>query len=110
MPSLYLCCFVLENPKSWVEFLPWDQFWYNTSYHCSIELTPFQIVYGRDPPALINYYSNDNDPPEVSLMLQRRDTVLSQLKQNLLKAQQRMKKMLIREDRRFHLKGVIGFL
>jgi len=88
----YLRCFVSENPRSWVNYLPWAQYWYNTAYHCSAEITPFQIVYGRVPPAIIAYNGNDNDPIEVSTLLQQRDKVLQQLKQNLWKAQVRMKK------------------
>lgn len=42
---------------------------------------------------MIAYYSNENDPPEIALLLQQRDKTLAQLKQNLLKAQARMEKM-----------------
>lgn len=91
--ELYLRCFVSENQKAWVELLPWAQYWYNTSFHNSAEMSPFKVVYGRDPPQLIAYYSNENDPPEIALLLQQRDKTLAQLKQNLLKAQARMEKM-----------------
>lgn len=49
--------------------------------------------HGREAPSLITYYSNENDPPKISSLLQQRDRVLNKLKQNLLKAQARMKKM-----------------
>lgn len=75
-----------ENPKRWVELLPWAQYWYNTSYRCSAAMTPFKIVYGRDPHSLLSYHTNDNDPPDISQLLQQRDKILKQLKQNLLKA------------------------
>ena len=69
--ELYLRCFVSEHPKAWVELLPWAQYWYNTSFQCSAALTPFKIVYGRDPPTLIPYYSNDHNPSDVSTLLQQ---------------------------------------
>lgn len=91
--EMYLRCFVAENPKTWLDLLPWAQYWYNTSFHCSAGMSPFQIVYGREPPSLITYYSNENDIPDIASLLQQRDKVLQQLKQNLVKAQQHMKKM-----------------
>lgn len=60
-------------------------------------MTPFKLVYGRDPPQLLTYYSNDQDPPDIQHLLQQRDRVLIQLKQNLLKAQGRMKLMAERK-------------
>lgn len=72
--ELYLRCFVSDNPKGWVDLLPWEQFWYNTSFHCSASMTPFQIVYGREPPTLLTYYSNDKDPPDIAMLLQQRDS------------------------------------
>nr|KYP43037.1 Transposon Ty3-I Gag-Pol polyprotein [Cajanus cajan] len=95
--EMYLRCFTYTNPKSWSKFLSWAEFWYNTSYHLSTGLTPFRVVYGREPPCLDKYVLDkyvldNNDPLELREMLQQRDLILSQLKHNLMKAQQNMKK------------------
>lgn len=90
--ELYLRCFRFENPKAWFHLLPWAEFWYNSSFHKSIGMTPFKAVYGRDPPTLVHYQINFADPPELQSMLQQRDSVLLQLKSNLAKAQEFMKK------------------
>ena len=51
----YLRIFVHQWPKKWVEFLPWAEFWYNTTYHISTGMTPFQALYGRLPPTIPFY-------------------------------------------------------
>jgi hypothetical protein len=38
---------VLVQGVSWVECLPLIEFTYNNSFHSSIEMTPFEALYGR---------------------------------------------------------------
>ena len=38
---------VLEESKSWDQFLPLVEFTYNNSYHSSIDMAPFEALYGR---------------------------------------------------------------
>lgn len=47
--------FFNEQPKKWSEWIPWAEFWYNTTFHRAIKTTPFRIVYGREPPPLLAY-------------------------------------------------------
>ncbi|KAL9429081.1 hypothetical protein AB3S75_030982 [Citrus x aurantiifolia] len=51
----YLRCFVHQWPRQWCSFLPWAEFWYNTTYHDSTGMTPFQALYGRAPPKVPMY-------------------------------------------------------
>lgn len=87
----YLRCFVAEQPKTWSYWVSWAEYWYNTTYHESIGKTPFEVVYGRQPPKLIRFLSNETKVAAVALELQERDEALSQLKAHLLRAQQQMK-------------------
>ena len=51
----YLRCFCSEKLKEWVNWLPWAEFWYNTSFQRALGVTPFQVVYGWKPPSLLSY-------------------------------------------------------
>lgn len=77
----FLRCFIADSPKSWVDLLPWAEFSYNTAFHTSLGMTPFQAVYGREPPSMVPYQINSEDPVAVSELLLQRDKVLQQLKQ-----------------------------
>ena len=39
-----------DKPNEWTKWLPLAELWYNTSYHLSTQITPFEVVYGRPPP------------------------------------------------------------
>nr|GEZ30334.1 hypothetical protein [Tanacetum cinerariifolium] len=47
----YLRAMVLDRPYHWVHLLSWAEYSYNTSFHSSIKMTPFQALYGRMPPS-----------------------------------------------------------
>ncbi|KAL6313652.1 hypothetical protein AAG906_010070 [Vitis piasezkii] len=51
----YLRCYAHHHPRKWSFFLPWAEFWYNTTYHASTGMTPFQALYGRLPPTIPHY-------------------------------------------------------
>ena len=42
----YLWCFASEKQNQWAQWLPLDEWWYNTSYHTTTCMTPFEVVYG----------------------------------------------------------------
>ncbi|CAM8905715.1 unnamed protein product [Rhodiola kirilowii] len=53
----YLRCYVADNAKDWVRFLPWAEWQYNTAWHSATRMTPFEAVYGRKPPGICDYIS-----------------------------------------------------
>lgn len=58
--EVYLRATVHNNPRAWIDLLPWAELWYNTSYHHSAGTSPFVIVYGRKPPTLYPYAVGDS--------------------------------------------------
>lgn len=75
--EMYLRCFTINNPKSWVKALPWAEYWYNIAFHRSIGMTPFKVLYGRDPPTLTRYNPSAIDPLDLQKQLRERDNLLS---------------------------------
>ncbi|KAK2367199.1 hypothetical protein QL285_080510 [Trifolium repens] len=90
--ELFLRCFSFHNPKSWYKAIAWAEFWYNTAFQTSIGMTPFKALYGRDPPHITRYQHHPGDTPTLQEELMERDRILQQLKSNLERAQQYMKK------------------
>ena len=89
----YLRCYVAEVPSKWVAMLPWAEFWYNTSYQTSAGMTPFQALYGREPATVARYILGSSASELVDSYLLQWDEVLHILKNTLLKAQNRMKRL-----------------
>ncbi|XP_024156291.1 uncharacterized protein LOC112164308 [Rosa chinensis] len=87
----YLRCVTGEKPNQWVQALPWAEWWYNTSHHSAIEMTPFEALYGYPPPAISPYLPGSTAVAHVDQQLRDRDELLQLLKKNLKKAQARMK-------------------
>ncbi|KAA0063300.1 Ty3/gypsy retrotransposon protein [Cucumis melo var. makuwa] len=88
----YLRCFCREKPREWSQWLHWAEYWYNTTYHESIGISPFQAVYGRLPPPLIQYGEMKTPNSTLDQQLRDRDVILGALKEHLRVAQERMKK------------------
>ncbi|XP_019248736.1 PREDICTED: uncharacterized protein LOC109228004 [Nicotiana attenuata] len=58
--EMYLRCLVGDYPKKWVDWLPWAEYCYNTSFHTALQTTPFKVVYGRDHPRLLSYVAGSS--------------------------------------------------
>lgn len=92
----YLRSFIQGKPKTWIQWLPWAEHWYNTSKHGSTKFTPFQALYEREPPHLVQSGRGTTTVFSLEEQLQERNAILDELKFNLIRAQQKMKSL---EDR-----------
>ncbi|GJV33354.1 ty3-gypsy retrotransposon protein [Tanacetum coccineum] len=86
----YLRCFACDKPQNWNKYLYLAEFWYNTSYHSVIEMTPFQALYGRPPPSLPRYTLGSSQVASIDATLMEHERVISLLKDTLTKTRQRM--------------------
>jgi hypothetical protein len=88
----YLRCMVAADPHKWTTWLSMAEYWYNTSFHSSLKVTPFEALYGFPPPVLGEFSVPDNTDEETHDFITQRQKILLSNKENLHKAQSRMKK------------------
>ena len=86
----YLRAFTQEKPTTWFNLLCWAEYSYNTSFHNSIKMTPFQALYGRLPPTIPPYIQSSTSIQALEDLFLERDHLLHTLKANLQRAQHRM--------------------
>jgi hypothetical protein len=87
----YLRCFASEKQNQWAQWLPLAEWWYNTSYHTTTRMTPFEAVYGQKPPSVLSYLPGVSKVQAVDQTLTVREAILRTLKENLVMAHNRMK-------------------
>jgi hypothetical protein len=87
----YLWCFASDRQNQWAQWLPLVEWWYNTSYHTTTRMTPFEVVYGKNPPSVLSYMPGVSKVQEVDKNLTVQEAILCTLKENLVMAQNRMK-------------------
>jgi len=87
----YLRSFVHHNPANWFKFLALAEWSYNTSQHSGTDFTPYEVTYGKPPPAISNYIKGSSRNDAVDTMLATRDAIHATLRRKLLKAQENMK-------------------
>jgi hypothetical protein len=47
--TIYLHYLAGDRPQSWLHWLPWAEYCYNTSYQTALQAMPCQVVYGWAP-------------------------------------------------------------
>ena len=91
--EMYLRCFTSSKPKDSMRWLPWVEYYYNTSWHSTIKRTHFEVVYGRSPPRLLSYIPGTARVEAVEKELLQRDKVLKTVHECIQRAQDKMKKV-----------------
>ena len=89
--EMYLHCFALEKQHQWVQWFPLAEWWYNTTYHKATKMTPYEAVYGKQPPSLTSYLLGTSKVQVVENILQNHEWTLEALKDNPALAKNCMK-------------------
>jgi hypothetical protein len=83
----YLRCMTGDNPNQWARWLSLAEWWYNTNFHSSTQLTPYEVLYGFAPPIHIPYFPRDSTVASIDDLRIRREEIIKQVKDNLQLAQ-----------------------
>jgi hypothetical protein len=77
----------LTRPRSWLQWLLWAEFCYNSAYHSAVKTSPFKIVYGWEPPSFRAYTSVESKLSVVHHQLSELDEFLAETRERLEQAQ-----------------------
>lgn len=86
----HLRCMTSDCPSKWSSCLSLAKWWYNTSFHSSIQMTLFEALYGYTLPIHLSYIAGTSKIVEVNSYLVDRDSMLKLLRFHLHRAQHRM--------------------
>jgi hypothetical protein len=87
----YLCSMLLHHSGKWTKWLPLAQWWYNLSYHRSLKTSLFQALFSYAPPQLPLGHPPKSHIVAVDEFIKFIHLISTQLRANLLEAQDRMK-------------------
>jgi hypothetical protein len=85
--TMYLRCLSSDIPRQWLQWLPWVEYCYNTTYQSSLRTLPFRVVYGRGPPSMRQFVPGEAVLPAVQTQMTSRDEFLAEIKERLEQAQ-----------------------
>ena len=97
--------FTVDRPHRWAEWLSLAKYWFNSNFHTSLKLTPFEALYGFPPSTLQSYIPSTTRVDALDSLLCQRVVVLATLKGHLVAAQEKMKFQVDkhRQDRSFNV-------
>ncbi|KAL8109972.1 hypothetical protein AgCh_025903 [Apium graveolens] len=87
----FLRCMCSECPKDWSLWISLAEWWYNTNFHTSIQVTPYEIIYNQPPLLHLPYLPKETKVEVVDRSLQRKERMIKTLQFHLRRAQDRMK-------------------
>jgi hypothetical protein len=68
--TMHLRCLAGDRLKSWLRWLSWAEYCYNSSFQSALKCSPFRVVYSREPPTLLSYQPGTTRVAAVDMQLQ----------------------------------------
>ncbi|CAN1179522.1 Transposon Tf2-9 polyprotein [Linum perenne] len=87
----YLRCMVMGKAQAWHQWLALAEWWYNTNYHNSLKITPFEALYGYPPSMFSLQNPLSTSVAAVADRMRQQHQLVDMMRQNLAKAQNRQK-------------------
>ena len=78
-----------QQPQLWIKYLPLVEFAYNSSYHRSLQMSPFKALYGQDCLTPLRFADPNLPVPAAKHTLEEMDQQLRLIRENLKKASDR---------------------
>lgn len=95
--------------KKWKALLAHAEWWYNTTFHTSLGMSPYQALYGTKPPMLAEALLPGSLLEGARNTQEAKHAILETVKSNLAKAQARMKYFADQHRQERTLEVVIWF-
>jgi len=90
---------VMQKPTQWEDYLHLVEFTYNNGYHTSIQMSPFEVLYGRKCRTPSNWSGPEDKLRLGPEMLKEMEDMVKKVRANLKAAQDRQKKFADRKRR-----------
>eukprot|EP00253_Pinus_taeda_P010727 PITA_10727 len=90
---------VMQKPAQWEDYLHLVEFAYNNGYHTSIQMSPFEVLYGRKCRTPTNWSSPEDKLRLGPEMLKEMEDMVKRVRTNLKAAQDRQKNFADRKRR-----------
>jgi hypothetical protein len=87
----YLRYYSFDKHSQWMKWLPLIEWWYNTTYHTSTKMSPFEALHGYAAPSISYFFKDKSKVLEIELHVENTKETLTILKKNLQMVQNRMK-------------------
>lgn len=88
----FLRCSTHATPAQCCKWLPLAEYWYNMSHHSALPRSPFETLYGHVPRHFGTPDPSSTTVQELEDLLRNRETTMALCQQQLLKAQERMRR------------------
>ncbi|PKI48774.1 hypothetical protein CRG98_030816 [Punica granatum] len=83
----YLRCMTGDKPTMWAKWVSLAEWWYNTTYYSSTRRTPFEALFGFQPPLHIPYFPHDSTVATVDAYMINREYMIKTLKYHIRRVQ-----------------------